>query len=739
MRGCRPCVLVIGTFRDSEVHHGGALAAGLAALHREQGVQRIAVRGLGDADMLDLLETVAGHEMQASGVALRDALLAETEGNPFFVTELLRHLSETGGIYQDDTGVWRLAVDLDRQGLPVSIREVVGNRVNRLGPETERALTIAAVIGRDFDIGLLAQVAELSEDHLLDLCDAAVDAAVLRETDVADRYTFAHALIERSLHDGLSAARLARAHRAVAEAIEERCGADPGDRVGELAHHWAQATRPQDTHKAVHFAGLAGERALRQLAPAEAVRWFTDALAHLAGEQLTSPAGIALRIGLGEAQRLEGDPAHRDVLLDAARDAADGQHTDLLVRAALANNGGKASSTGEVDGERLDTARAALAALDPTDSVDRALLLALLAAELTFDPSGEAPAIATEAVAMARRLNDPRTFISVVASCKEPRSVCDTLAQHLVDAADAVRLADESGDAVLGALAHWAAVTAAIDAGDRDGVDRHTNALEAYAERTGLGDHRAHAAHFRATHEMFDGDLDRMDAAIAAYLDVGISGGSEQDTITQWSVMMLFTGWVRGELGGMIPAIEAECEAQPLLTGYTAVLAWAQAHDGRLTEATKLLQEARRDRFAIPRDFLWLSTQCLWVEAAARVGDAATAQILAPRIEPWGDLMASSHASATGIVWHYAGRARSTLGEHDLAVAHLEQAVNAHRGMRAPFFLAMSEVALAEALAARDGAGDLARARELATIAHEVATARGYGYIRRDAAAVLTG
>ena len=81
---------------------------------------------------------------------------------------MLRHLAETRAIYQDEQGRWVASADLRTSGLPVSIREVIGRRVARLGAPTRAALSLAAVIGRDFDADVLARVAELDEDTLID-------------------------------------------------------------------------------------------------------------------------------------------------------------------------------------------------------------------------------------------------------------------------------------------------------------------------------------------------------------------------------------------------------------------------------------------------------------------------------------------------------------------------------------------------------------------------------------------
>ena len=137
---------------DSEL----PLAELLAAAHRETGVERVTLGGLDDAALAGLMEAAAGHGLGEDGLALRDALLAETDGNPFFVGELLRHLAETGAIVQQPDGRWTATSLLQSGGLPASVREVIGRRVARLGSEAEHRLTAAAVIGRDFELAVLA-------------------------------------------------------------------------------------------------------------------------------------------------------------------------------------------------------------------------------------------------------------------------------------------------------------------------------------------------------------------------------------------------------------------------------------------------------------------------------------------------------------------------------------------------------------------------------------------------------
>ena len=401
--------MVLGTYRDSDLGHDHPLTALLADLHRDQGGERMRLTGLESGDVVALMEAAAGQELDADGRELAGEIARETAGNPFFAGELLRHLSESGAIERQEDGRWRVVGDLSELGLPRSVREVIGRRVERLGSDARMALSAAAVIGRDFDLDLLLAAVDLSEARLLDLLDEAVAASLLQESsERAGRFTFTHALAEHSLYEDLGATRRARLHKRIAEALEERLGDEPGERLGELAGHWVSAvvTR-EDTDKATHYAQLAAERALGQLAPEEAVRWYRQALELYdrvpAGERSQR---CDLLIGLGEAQRQSGNPDFRQTLLDAAALAQELDDAERLCRAVLANNRGWSSQIGAVDSERVAALEAAAASL-PNDDPRRAEVLALLAIELHY--AGE-PArcrdLAAEALEIARAAGD---------------------------------------------------------------------------------------------------------------------------------------------------------------------------------------------------------------------------------------------------------------------------------------------------------------------------------------------
>ena len=274
-------------------------------------------------------------------------------------------------LVQDDTGRWTVVAPLADIGLPDSVRQVIANRVARLGPAAVRALASAALVGQEFDIDLVARVTGLDEDALLDVLEAAESAALIAELPgTTGRFRFSHGLIRHTLYADLGATRRARLHRGIAEALETVPGSEP--RVEELARHWLAATVPSHADKAADYARLAGERALAKLAPTDAVRWFETALDVLpSGDDRSRVANLA---GLGEAQRQMGDASFRETLLESARLARQAGDVACQVRSALANSRGEIpSGAGLIDYERIEVLEQTLEALGTGDSTERAL------------------------------------------------------------------------------------------------------------------------------------------------------------------------------------------------------------------------------------------------------------------------------------------------------------------------------------------------------------------------------
>ena len=191
--------------------------------------------------LVDLLEAAAGHELGEEGEAVAAYLEEETDGNPLFAVELVRHLVETGVLAPDAEGRWHAQVDLAGVEVPRTVRAVLHTRVGRLDPEAQRVLGMASVAGREFDSAVIASVLELDESAVLDQIEAAFRASLVRETSVG-HFEFSHALVQQALYDDLSATRRSLHHRQLAIALEIRgrrgvaCASSPrtGRRPAEI-------------------------------------------------------------------------------------------------------------------------------------------------------------------------------------------------------------------------------------------------------------------------------------------------------------------------------------------------------------------------------------------------------------------------------------------------------------------------------------------------------------------------
>jgi tetratricopeptide (TPR) repeat protein len=264
--------LMVGTYRDVELDVARPFARTLDTLLREKLATRIPLRRLPVGGVEAMLGALSGQAPPASLVRI---VFDETEGNPFFVEEVFRHLADEGRLF-DEQGKWRTGLRAGDLRVPEGVRLVIGRRLERLGVETRRVLTTAAVIGRNFSLRLLEDLESARPDAALEAVEEAERAHLVtaeragRET----RYRFVHELVRQTLAEALSLPRLQRLHARIAEAIERIYAANVEAQASVLAHHLYQAGAGADVEKAVTWL----TRAARQAAAAAA---FEDALAHL--------------------------------------------------------------------------------------------------------------------------------------------------------------------------------------------------------------------------------------------------------------------------------------------------------------------------------------------------------------------------------------------------------------------------------------------------------------------------
>ncbi len=253
--GERTRVQIVGTYRSTDLDRSHPLAAMLADLHRDGTASRINLSGL-DEDDVTAYVAEAGYDDEK----LAHALASVTGGNPFFLIEALRHVDESGGVWDQST-------------LPQGVREAVSRRLSRLPAETNKALAAAAVVGSRFALDLVEQVVG---SDLVDAFDEACQAGIVIE-EPGGRYRFNHALVRQSLLAELPSVRRMRLHQRIAATLETRPGA--GDELpAELAYHYFECAWAGNAAKAVHYCRRAADQAMARLAYEGAADLYDHAL-----------------------------------------------------------------------------------------------------------------------------------------------------------------------------------------------------------------------------------------------------------------------------------------------------------------------------------------------------------------------------------------------------------------------------------------------------------------------------
>jgi class 3 adenylate cyclase len=365
-------VFVVGTYRDAEVTAGQPLTEALGALRREVEFDRIKLEGLEAKAVGELLEALAERDVIGSVAA---AIAAETDGNPFFIKEVLRQLLDEGRFLRGPDGRWTSDRPVAELGIPEGVREVIDRRLARLTLDANRLLSAASVFEGDFHLGVTAAVAGLDEDPSLDALDEALAAQLVQATTGVDSYRFTHALIRHTLAAELSPSRRARLHLRAADALAAASGPDPTPgRTGEIASQYHRAAGLPGAERGVEPALAAAAHAEGVAGHQEAAEFLRIVLDLAPGDDTRRPRLLA-RLGMALAWSLAFDEAV-GVAADAAEalaategdDAAAEYLSDAAYTCALA--GGQTQAWGlaarglAYAGQRRDVAWARLVSFD---------------------------------------------------------------------------------------------------------------------------------------------------------------------------------------------------------------------------------------------------------------------------------------------------------------------------------------------------------------------------------------
>ncbi len=713
----RDRILLVGTYRDMELDRTHPLSETIGVLRRGDLMERVLLRGLEREEVAALIEATGGQPPPDTFV---DAVYEVSEGNPFFVAEILRNLVESGAIRIED-GRYVGDPDSVAANLPEGVREVVGRRLDRLSEDANALLSVGSAMPGGFSLDICAAVAGFNLDRALDLLDEALAAVVLTErADASGTYEFTHALIRQALYGELSTPRRVRMHQRIAEAIETRHGDRLDGHLTELAYHFFQAAPGGETERARDYARRAGERALDGAAYEEAARYFDMALQVIDLDEGAAPGerGEVL-VRLLEATELAGTRSAeaRRRALEQALDCARAADDPVLFTRALLTVGRRSFGGAErADFHLIDLLREAIDRVPDDDHASRADLASCLTRQLFIHDIAAAGDASALAMAEADASGDP----AVRARAMHAAGVGvlpGTTELEFVERFQA--LAEEAGDLE----AQYAAVTSLffrhLIEGRRAEYDQALDRLAAIADElrsprfdTSLDQHRGMTA-------AMDGRFAEAESLFFSSLAAARRMGN--DVMVANAGVGLYQPWrEQGRLGDLLDATRRVAEAPDALASWRGGLVGVLAEIGRTDEAAKALDTV--DLEAVPDDVLRTYTLCVLAEAAVLIGDRERAERLRTLIEDSTDV----HATIAGIAYwgarsRYLGLVAHLLGDLDGAVALLRQAEQEHEAMRSPPWLARTRYDLARVLIDRDGDGDRAQARRLLDAALEVA------------------
>jgi tetratricopeptide (TPR) repeat protein len=714
-------ILVVATLREVEVRRAPAVAEIVDRLGRLG--RRLSLAGFRVDEVLRFVEAAAGQPVPE---AVAHRLHRDTEGNPFFLDEIVRQFRGAGG--------WSASSPIP---LSHGVRSAIRQRLAPLPEATRRLLSAAAVAGREFDLALMEAGVSTPRSVLLEQLAPAIDVEVVRRVpDRAGRYRFSHALIRETIYEQVRPSDGVALHRRFGSILEERHQSALDAYLPELAHHFFAAAAGGAEAKALDYVERAGRQALRVLAYEEAAEHFQRALHLVEMSPVGDPAReCELLLGLAEAKNRagQGDESLKACHRAAALARRIGSSA-LLARAAigLCDVGVAWAEFGRYDDTLVRTLEEALERLDPGDATLRAPVMARIATEQFWTrPLEEIDSLSRQAVALARRAGDDRSLAYALMARIHCLSDPDSFSQRreLIDEVIAL----SGGHGKLAINAYLWRFGDELQFGDRASAHASGETLIRAVEDLRQPRDLWLVPAVRSRNALLLGrfeDAERLAERVIE--DAAGVRNAEQAYLALLFMIRREQGRHREMLDGL-----AAIAGQSLVAVWHAPLALLYAEHGETESALAELDGLMRNGMqALRRDLTWLFSVASLAAACNACDSRVHAPLLYDALLPYdGHTVAEGVFCYFGPVSYYLGLLATTRGDPAAAMRHLDDALAAARADGARPFVARILLAQAQAVEAGRPA-DPSRARALRRQAAELGDSMG---MRGVAAAARQG
>lgn len=721
-------VWLIVTYRDNELTEEHLLSDVVATLLREPHVQATALEGIDTRGLQALVQSIVPDVNEARLPEFAEALRRETKGNPFFASEIVRNMIEAA---PDDRTLHLRDSDQGVRTVPDTVRQVIRQRVARLGEKPAAALRSAAAFGREFKLSELSAVLDTDADAMLALLEPGLKAQVISELETqSECFVFAHDLMHHSLYSDLSLARRRRLHGRIASAILAAGPIALGEaaarlsRASEIAGHFLAARDEALATETVQAVQHAADVAAQRHAPAEAASLLGRGL-----EILDEPA-IAARIGdsnevaelrlrmlaqRGLELRNAGDPGYRRALLDAGDAAHEMGDIDAEVAAALANTRGLQTNVWEVDTERVAQLKRAVAGLGEEESARRANLLASLASEQWAEEDRIASQVLrAESITLARRVNHRETLINTLARAARARN-SDTSAAEFRDLASEMQamIPESHGfDPYLMINVLRTIQNQALRDADPALLQAMTQAIRDLTDRTQLP--ICHRSNLLTDVLLagLAGDAERYLQLAEKALTLSLEMGDPESFIA-YEGHYFFGMNMLGRANEVLPMVAQVAVDRADIDIYAAIAALGHTVTGQPEHAFPLVDQAYQRGFLPGVDDYAVQALQIWADSAAASKHVDACAAIYDLLAPHANRFSGHVVHVTQPVDLSLGRLCHSLDRYDEALGHYDISDRLCRDFGAQWMQGMTDVSRAETLLGRAQGGDPDKANAL--------------------------
>lgn len=696
-------LMLVGTYRDIEVDRAHPLSSALAELRRVHTYDRIILRGLNADEVRRMLQDITGQDLSWH---LAEAVHRQTEGNPLFVQEVIRYLAEEGLITREQ-GRWQTSRDTPLEmSIPEGLRDVIGKRLSRLSAKCNHLLSVAAVIGREFRLKVIQQVAGVAEDELNAALDEAKKAAVIEERSAVAAevaYRFAHTFFRQTLYEEIIAPRRIKLHQQVAKALEQLYANRLEEHAAELAEHFSNSSDPSDLAKSVSYGEMASRRAMSVYAYGEAVRLVEQALKIqevLDTEDRARKCDLLLQICdalllAGDNRRMVDIEAPQALALaEAITDNKRASRACLLAMRGLAIYGTAWMTTPAA----AQWARRADHYAEP-DTVERAWADVMLSGvERSGDSSSPGGvALLSRALDLAGRLGDPDTYWLVAGHWLFSVEAPQHAEERLLLAEELVKQPRTGVSVFTCGMTLWFMVHTFLQFGQRRRAEDIMGEMRTLAARSGQANLLILSMLNDAVMAIWDG---RLEEAVA--IRRRILARSEELGIFEYAVT--WASWVlpaRVHLGNAGHVLEGMLQSAKNLPGNlaaNALILYCLAHLGRYAEVAEMLERLVMARPGIGSDedetIASFDIGALWFAVLA--GHRQAAELLLRRLA--GSGIRTSGLWLTTCTGRHLGAAAVLLDRPDEARNYYREALKDASSMKFRPEVALIRLQLAELL-----------------------------------------